>query len=911
MVPQSLPHGNASRVMGRVVSVREVIASHQQSRQLRVPITLLVFALFLVSCATPTPPVAPTPTVEQPIVTPYYKVPFEGQCDRGKNWVQANVEVLTGEDPPKPVDGVVVGFYLDTESGPLTYYEADTGRNGKVIVDLEICGQLRYTSISTARGQGIFHIPGLPSIVERGGLWALSLAPVLDVTDPPTPDQNPGFVIEGPRNAGESEGRSYVSRHFFTSFVTRFPDGYFITQYPTQSCYYFDTNRDGVAEPMGVANVAVLWRGNAPDQPENFQRNAIVILEGIDGNNETWPVNWYQILRALNPNFDRWDREPNTLNPNWGPQNWPQSGNWGADVWIVDYAWGGADLQACQIPAAKSLLKQVGDTYIRQYGHPIPLTVMGFSMGGVVARGALAQLDAEPGELPGTSALADLGIKGFLSFDSPQQGAEVHLKTSTLLRQIHEGKFFKEKNKRTTDMERGWLRLWNPAANQLVFEKCVRVYDISGQDEFLTDVADCREKTFAWHDDFYSWLQSQGPAGSRGYPTSIPTYAISLGLGREPESLGSYWIGQNTLWEVDWAWWLDVVPSISTRAETPILGTTDSDWRGRRNRKPGSRLEIVTTLQTPPESPEIIPENPPFWDKPVKLCLFGIDVNYNPTFISLISALDGLPETKDLEVGNSTYFGSSFDRVWYPIERPSYGAGMPCDGGSWFHDPMDIIANKDAIGVNDRVGQGHDTAYGYDSPGTDWMTSTITNFVAGATYSLWKYPLLQVPRATTSTVEWSQAGVWVPKLPPPQNIVLAPTDREVTITWVMQNGLDYEVAWESETGESGVLEHVVSGYVHGGLQNGKKYSYRIRTVQPNGNADACDAVFRPCYDLPADRKSDFSPAVSVYPPDNNPPRGTNVALQAFVGGAGEVILIWKIADPRANAIELYSYYSWA
>ncbi len=117
---------------------------------------------------------------------------------------------------------------------------------------------------------------------------------------------------------------------------------------------------------------------------------AIVVFEGFDADDNIEPSTYYNLVNGLMSNVKE-----------------------APDIWVINYGWGGASIKECLVPAAKDLLIQINQHYTK--GVPkLPISVLGISMGGIVGRIALAQLEAE-NKLP--------NVVSFLFMDSPQSGA--------------------------------------------------------------------------------------------------------------------------------------------------------------------------------------------------------------------------------------------------------------------------------------------------------------------------------------------------------------------------------------------------------------------------------------------------------------------------------------------------------
>lgn len=705
-------------------------------------------------------------------VTPVKKpgIPFVDPCTAlGKHrvLVQGKATVVSDEAPPRPVRDALVKFaYTPKGQAGRQILSKRTDEHGMALFEANVCEGVGRTTIWVQETSGVFKAGGTqPTLVDTGVALHRRPAPMVNL------DPNPGgpdtYVSTGTSrpgiadstnpslNAGTVDGKSYAHRLLLFTVVTRAPSETISLQ-PSSNigCHGQDIDNDGALEVLGDASHMVKWEGEAPDGRADFKRSAVVIFEGIDPNNETYPPHWYTVIKALNRDFQAWN---------------PAAGNWGPDLWISEYGWGGANIQLCLVPDAVQLLRRIALHYRSKYGHVIPITVVGFSMGGVVARAALAQLEKNAGTVEGTSELVDLGIKNFLTLDSPHHGAEIHVVLQTVMEQIHTNPAMRDR--RTPGKDRIWLKLHSPAARQLLYERCQRAATVDNQAD-VGDIGKCATTTTLSHDTFYSWLESQGLAGSNGFPKSLRKFAVSLAIGRSPvANSDTYFHGDSSLFTLHFNDLLRVVAAVATGgaaapfipgdlvAYTPYtMGSTDDAWRGRRNRMPGSRIGLMSEL------PDHLKSISPFG---YNIELAGMNGNYNPTFIPLTSALaSSFRETRDSLHGFSTYAGSPFDRVWYPVERTACpGSDMPCDTGSWYHDATDIVVNKSARGIDDRVGNGQDAAYGFEYPATsDHRTSTIVEFLSRASDASWHYApsaALNAPQPVPQTVD-VQAWINIP-----------------------------------------------------------------------------------------------------------------------------------------------------
>lgn len=666
---------------------------------------------------------------------------------------------MTDDVQPRPVPYAHVTFSY-TEKGATTGNTRTrrTDAQGAAVFNVSVCGGVERTSLQLVQAAGVFSAGGSqPLLVVTGAPLHRRPAPMIDVDPDPSDTESyvgaignrPGFAQshDPSLNAGAFDGRNYAHRLLLFTIVTRTPNEVVSLPPSALGCQLQDINNDGSPDQIGGVSHAIMWQGAAPDSRNDFKRSAVVIMEGIDPNNETYPAHWYTLIKALNPDFQSWD---------------PSAGNWGPDLWISEYGWGGANIRQCLIPDAITMLRRIAQHYRARYGHVVPITVVGFSMGGVVGRGALAQLETLQGSVPGTSQLVDLGIKNFLTLDSPHHGAEVHVVLQTLLSQIHTNAALAASNRQGT--KRSWLKLDNPAARALLYERCDRFANVDDESD-IADLGKCLTLSTLSHDAFYSWLESQGVPNSNGYPRAIRKYAVSLALGKSPgTNSDTYFHGTDPIFKIDFNGLINNAPFVGVGdlwASTPhSQGSTDEAWRGRRNRMPGSRIGIVGSLPSSDASVSFASYD---------FHLAGMRGYYNPTFIPLTSALgSSIREGRNSLSGFSLYAGSPFDRVWYPIERPSCppGQDMPCDAPgspqSWYHDAADIIANKTARGIDDLVGNGQDAAYGFEYPAaSDHKISTVLEFISRATESLWPYPAMASLNPQEPQQQWLELHSWI------------------------------------------------------------------------------------------------------------------------------------------------------
>lgn len=216
---------------------------------------------------------------------------------------------------------------------------------------------------------------------------------------------------------------------------------------------------DGVL--VTIWHTIIVWQGgSAPlDKP-------LLVVEGIDADNENGPEAYYA-LGAARGQYDLF----------------PRGQAQGADIAILDFGDGGRPMQAnaAVVRRAVEIMRQYSTDRRRS------LDVIGVSMGGVVARYALAQMEQDR---------AIYGIDRFMSVDAPQQGAVIH---SGL-----------QSNIRTRQPAEAWPAALNrPAGRQLLQ---VNAFDTSSPTE---------------HQRFYAEIRALN--GGRGYPTLTTNVGVSFG----------------------------------------------------------------------------------------------------------------------------------------------------------------------------------------------------------------------------------------------------------------------------------------------------------------------------------------------------------------------------------------------
>lgn len=221
-----------------------------------------------------------------------------------------------------------------------------------------------------------------------------------------------------------------------------------------------------------LTHTILVWQGG----PDSIDK-PLLVVEGIDASNENSPGAYY----ALGATRDA--------------RLFPRGQAEGADIAILDFGDGGRRMQANAAVVRRAI------EAMRQYStnRSRSLDVIGVSMGGVVARYALAQMEQE-GVL--------YGVGTFMSVDAPQQGAVIQRDLQQIIRQYLE----------SPDWPRG---LAGPAGRQLLQEN---VFDTSSPSE---------------HQRFYAELNALN--GGRGYPTLTTNVGVSFGASSPNPSPGQRW----------------------------------------------------------------------------------------------------------------------------------------------------------------------------------------------------------------------------------------------------------------------------------------------------------------------------------------------------------------------------------
>lgn len=212
-------------------------------------------------------------------------------------------------------------------------------------------------------------------------------------------------------------------------------------------------------------------------------RNPIVFVEGIDANNE------YQL-------GDLWRTIYNDATST-GISLGQQLNNQGYDIVILNFADGGDYIQK----NAFLLVKLIN---LINAGKPndSPLVVMGYSMGGVVARYALAYMESQA---------IDHETRLYVSFDAPHKGAGIPLSVQQLALTFSDGPMLAA----FPALQQSLNQFQCPAAKQLLRYRISR-FQSSGQIGLDTGYV-----------SFFNELNSLNSC--HGFPTKCRNVAISLG----------------------------------------------------------------------------------------------------------------------------------------------------------------------------------------------------------------------------------------------------------------------------------------------------------------------------------------------------------------------------------------------
>jgi hypothetical protein len=230
------------------------------------------------------------------------------------------------------------------------------------------------------------------------------------------------------------------------------------------------------------------------------------------------------------------------------------------DIWIVNFKDGGAHIST-NAQAIIQIVRRINT----EYPYQGDIVLLGYSMGGVIARYALVKAEHDGSPLP---------VKTFISLDSPQQGAHINLSSQRVVRIISEKDptlnnvvfpiigFFG--NKSGENAHNAYRKLSCNAATDLLYynfkllddakiiipgfrenvqktetkyctdlqgrkvpcgTKTTMVLVVGGTKNLLdpTNLNSARAQSSRYHDEFYSQLKSLGD-----YPRKCKKYAISL-----------------------------------------------------------------------------------------------------------------------------------------------------------------------------------------------------------------------------------------------------------------------------------------------------------------------------------------------------------------------------------------------
>lgn len=229
---------------------------------------------------------------------------------------------------------------------------------------------------------------------------------------------------------------------------------------------------------------------------------AIICFEGFDPLNETAfaPImtRYNFVSSALISEFDGWD------------------------IFCVSWKNGGAPL-AENGNSAIEIVNMISNLN----GGYEELMLAGFSMGGVIARYALAKSESDGNPLP---------IKKFVSIDAPQQGAQINLCFQAIIYHLDEysnlvniGQFLNLAS--AVEVEDYRNVLYSGAAKDMLYyhigmvEIRVPSWDIVNKVPFDVPMVQIWDVADYWHDSFYAILNGYG---KNGYPSYCKNYAISF-----------------------------------------------------------------------------------------------------------------------------------------------------------------------------------------------------------------------------------------------------------------------------------------------------------------------------------------------------------------------------------------------
>lgn len=277
-----------------------------------------------------------------------------------------------------------------------------------------------------------------------GGSWT-ELGAGAEFVTWPNPPNTPGiyevdFIYVGPGNL-QGQTRTYK-----------------LTVVPAATARYSD----------GLGNDLVFWQGGADSKDRPF-----LMIEGIDSANENSSNSYFALGQSI---FERAISQ-------------------GADLYILNFYDGGRGLYQ-NADIAESSIDYINN--FRRDGN-VPFDVSGVSMGGVVARIALARIEAQGGQHD---------VNHFVSIDAPHSGAVLqHAMVDFIRQKAHEGLIEPPTN--LTSLAGKQLLKYNPYA--------------------LPDQSS----------DFFDQLDQ---LNGNGYPHQSVNLGVSFGTLNNNEYLGEQWL---------------------------------------------------------------------------------------------------------------------------------------------------------------------------------------------------------------------------------------------------------------------------------------------------------------------------------------------------------------------------------
>ncbi len=229
---------------------------------------------------------------------------------------------------------------------------------------------------------------------------------------------------------------------------------------PASSAFYRDNTK--TSEPFTTGNTLTVWE--TPNQNEEAQ--PMLIIEGYDVANS----NYAEFYRA---GGNYLANELFALN---------------YDIYILNFSLGAANIRE------NAAVLHSAIEYISSLNDGGEVAVMGLSMGGLIARYALAKAEEDGSPLPASS---------FTSIDSPQQGAVVDSEFQDWIK----------------DKIPSFSRLDNSAAKEML------IYNAFDED--------------STHELFYDELNS---LNGNGYPSTIPTIGIAFSNNTPNPNLDQEWL---------------------------------------------------------------------------------------------------------------------------------------------------------------------------------------------------------------------------------------------------------------------------------------------------------------------------------------------------------------------------------